>query len=132
MISSICSALSMIVVGGIATPYCGDCAYCADHLGFGRSDKPTDPELYRIPRHAQRLDALLESLDLREAGIVPQDWGGPIGPSWAVAHPERVSETRLSPIAGPGAAPRPIAWGQPNARLGVSRRRRRRFRRPAP
>jgi pimeloyl-ACP methyl ester carboxylesterase len=81
----------MIVVGGIATPYCGDCAYCADHLGFGRSDKPTDPELYRIPRHVQRLDALLESLDLREAGIVPQDWGGPIGLSWAVGHPERVS-----------------------------------------
>jgi hypothetical protein len=23
--------------------------------------------------------------------VVPDDWGGPIGPSWAVAHPERVS-----------------------------------------
>ena len=61
-----------------------------DHLGFGRSDKPPDPELYRIPRHVARLDALLESLDLHGATIVPQDWGGPIGLSWAVAHPERV------------------------------------------
>jgi len=66
-------------------------AIAPDHLGFGRSDKPADPELYRIPRHVARLDALLESLDLRDAVIVVQDWGGPIGLSWAVAHPERVS-----------------------------------------
>jgi cis-3-alkyl-4-acyloxetan-2-one decarboxylase len=61
-----------------------------DHLGFGRSDKPDEPELYRIPRHADRLDALLESLDLRDATVVPQDWGGPIGLRWAVRHPDRV------------------------------------------
>ena len=61
-----------------------------DYLGFGRSDKPDEPELYRIPRHADRLDALLESLDLRDATVVPQDWGGPIGLRWAVRHPERV------------------------------------------
>jgi haloalkane dehalogenase len=65
-------------------------AIVPDHLGFGRSDKPDDPDQYRIERHAQRLDALLESLDLRRATVVPQDWGGPIGLSWAVAHPERV------------------------------------------
>jgi haloalkane dehalogenase len=68
----------------------GHRAIVPDHLGFGRSDKPTDPELYRIARHVERLDALLESLDLRDAVVVPQDWGGPIGLSWAVAHPERV------------------------------------------
>ena len=61
-----------------------------DHLGFGRSDKPPRPELYRIAEHVRRLDALLESLDLHDATVVPQDWGGPIGLSWAVAHPERV------------------------------------------
>jgi pimeloyl-ACP methyl ester carboxylesterase len=66
-------------------------AIVPDHLGFGRSDKPSDPELYRVPRHAERLDALLESLDLRDAVVVPDDWGGPIGLSWAVNHPERVS-----------------------------------------
>jgi haloalkane dehalogenase len=65
-------------------------AIVPDHLGFGRSDKPADPELYRIPRHIERLDSLLESLDLHDAVVVPQDWGGPIGLSWAVAHPERV------------------------------------------
>lgn len=62
----------------------------ADHLGFGRSDKPDDPSLYRIPRHAERFELLLESLDLREATVVPQDWGGPIGLAWAARHPERI------------------------------------------
>jgi haloalkane dehalogenase len=66
-------------------------AIVPDHLGFGRSEKPDDPQRYRIARHVERLDALLESLDLRRAVVVPQDWGGPIGLSWAVAHPERVA-----------------------------------------
>ena len=61
-----------------------------DHLGFGRSDKPDNADLYRIVRHVERLDALLESLDLQHAVVVPQDWGGPIGLSWAARHPERV------------------------------------------
>src|ERR687896_742882 len=69
----------------------GHRAIVPDHLGFGRSDKPDNPEHYRIHRHAGRLDALLESLDLRDATVVPQDWGGPIGLCWAVRHPERVS-----------------------------------------
>jgi alpha/beta hydrolase fold len=51
----------------------GHRAIVPDHLGFGRSDKPTDPELYRIPRHVTRLEALLESLDLGDAVVVVQD-----------------------------------------------------------
>ena len=62
-----------------------------DHLGFGRSDKPNDAELYQVPRHATRLDALLESLDLCDATLVSQDWGGPIGFYWATRHPERIA-----------------------------------------
>ena len=68
----------------------GHRAIVPDHLGFGRSEKPDDPERYRIHRHADRLEALLESLDLRDATVVPQDWGGPIGLRWAVRHAERV------------------------------------------
>jgi pimeloyl-ACP methyl ester carboxylesterase len=68
----------------------GHRAIVPDHLGFGRSEKPGDPELYRVPRHAARLDALLESLDLSGAIVVVQDWGGPTGLYWATRHPERV------------------------------------------
>jgi len=68
----------------------GHRAIVPDHLGFGRSDKPDQAELYRVPAHARRLEALLESLDLRGAVVVPQDWGGPTGLYWATRHPERV------------------------------------------
>ena len=68
----------------------GHRAIAFDHLGFGRSDKPDDPSLYTIERHAGRAEALLESLDLGGATVVPQDWGGPLGLRWATRHPERV------------------------------------------
>jgi pimeloyl-ACP methyl ester carboxylesterase len=82
-----------------------------DCLGFGRSEKPPRPELYRIAAHARRLEELLESLDLREATVVPQDWGGPIGLSWAVAHPERVARLFILNTIGhrpPGEVPLPL------------------------
>lgn len=66
-------------------------AIALDHLGFGRSDKPDDASIYTIPEHANRCEALLESLDLQGATLVVQDWGGPIGLAWAARHPERVS-----------------------------------------
>ncbi len=66
-----------------------------DHLGFGRSDKPDSPDAYRIECHARRLEALLEALDLRDATIVPHDWGGPIGLYWATRHPERIHSLAL-------------------------------------
>lgn len=65
-------------------------AVVPDHLGFGRSDKPDDPALYQIQRHGDRCEALLEALDLRDATVVVQDWGGPIGLTWAARHPDRV------------------------------------------
>ncbi len=65
-------------------------AIVLDHLGFGRSDKPDQPELYQIQRHAERCGALLESLDLHDATMLVQDWGGPIGLAWAAAQADRV------------------------------------------
>ncbi len=60
-----------------------------DHIGFGQSDKPYDWS-YMPQAHAANLDSLLESLDLQDVTLVVQDWGGPIGLSYAVAHPERI------------------------------------------
>jgi haloalkane dehalogenase len=61
-----------------------------DLLGFGRSDKPDRTEAYEIGAHADRLAALLDSLDLDRVTMVVQDWGGPIGLYWAARNPERV------------------------------------------
>lgn len=62
-----------------------------DHIGFGRSDKVTDPAWYDIARHTANLTALVESLDLRNVTVFVQDWGGPIGLAQVVAMPERFS-----------------------------------------
>lgn len=60
-----------------------------DHIGFGRSDKVTDPGWYDIARHSANLTALVERLDLRDITLFVQDWGGPIGLAQVVAMPER-------------------------------------------
>jgi haloalkane dehalogenase len=63
---------------------------CPDYPGFGRSDKPTDRDWYTYDRHVELVSKLLERLDVREATVVVQDWGGPIGLRWAVENPDRV------------------------------------------
>lgn len=66
-----------------------------DHIGFGLSDKPIEWD-YLPEHHAANLELLLESLDLREATIVVNDWGGPIGLSYAINHPTRVRDVVIT------------------------------------
>lgn len=62
-----------------------------DHIGFGLSDKPVNWDY--LPAHqAENLEALLESLDLKNITLVVGDWGGPIGLSYAIKHPERIKQ----------------------------------------
>jgi haloalkane dehalogenase len=63
---------------------------CPDLAGFGRSDKPTDRGWYSYDRHVEQIAGVLDTLDLRGATVVVQDWGGPIGLRWAVEHADRV------------------------------------------
>jgi haloalkane dehalogenase len=60
-----------------------------DHLGFGRSDKPTDIHWYTIARHTEVLTSLIVELDLTRITLVCQDWGGPTGLAQAAMMPER-------------------------------------------
>ena len=62
-----------------------------DHLGFGRSDKPTDAAWYSIARHTEVLTSLITDLDLNDITLVCQDWGGPTGLAQAATMPERFS-----------------------------------------
>jgi haloalkane dehalogenase len=64
---------------------------CPDYPGFGRSDKPTDRAWYSYDRFVEYMAALLGSLDLRNATVIVQDWGGPIGLRWAVENADRVA-----------------------------------------
>ena len=60
-----------------------------DHVGFGRSDKPTDIHWYTIARHTEILTSLITALDLKDVTVVCQDWGGPIGLAQAATMPDR-------------------------------------------
>jgi haloalkane dehalogenase len=62
-----------------------------DYYGFGRSDKPTDREWYSYDSHAVSIIRFADELDLQDATLVVQDWGGPIGFRLAVERPERVA-----------------------------------------
>ena len=61
-----------------------------DHIGFGLSDKPRDWSYLPVD-HAANLTALIDGLGLKDITLVVQDWGGPIGLSYAVAHPQNVA-----------------------------------------
>ena len=60
-----------------------------DHLGFGLSDRPAEWS-YRPEDHARNLEVLIERLELRDVTLAVHDFGGPIGLSYALAHPANV------------------------------------------
>ncbi len=57
-----------------------------DLLGFGKSDKPVHID-YTLRLHSDILKGFIEKLDLKNVILVLQDWGGPIGTSYAVDNP---------------------------------------------
>jgi haloalkane dehalogenase len=60
-----------------------------DHLGFGLSEKPTNWS-YLPQEHARNLNALIDQLGLQDITLVVHDFGGPIGLSYAIEHPQNV------------------------------------------
>lgn len=77
-----------------------------DYFGFGRSDKPTRIEDYSYDFHCASIERLVDELDLRDATVVVQDWGGPIGLRLAVERPDRVTRlVILNTGIGAGRAP---------------------------
>lgn len=61
-----------------------------DHIGFGLSDKPENWS-YHPQEHARNLETLIEHVGLKDIVLVVHDFGGPIGLSYAINHPENVS-----------------------------------------
>ena len=63
-----------------------------DHIGCGLSDKPgIDRYDYRLKSRVDDVETLLEELGVtRDITLVLHDWGGMIGMTYAVKHPERI------------------------------------------
>ena len=88
-------------------------AIAPDYPGFGKSDKPTDPDFYTYDNHVAAMNALVRHLDLDGATAVVQDWGGPIGLRVAMENQDRFA--RLSILntglfTGGGSNPAFTAW----------------------
>lgn len=60
-----------------------------DFLGFGRSDKPIQDEMYTFEFHRNTLLSLIDHLDLKNIRLVCQDWGGLIGLTLPMSRPDR-------------------------------------------
>jgi haloalkane dehalogenase len=84
-----------------------------DLIGYGRSDKPTDPTDYTFRRHVAWIESFLVGLDLHDVTLVVQDWGGPIGLSALARIPDRfariVAANTILHTADPALAGR-LAW----------------------
>jgi len=64
-----------------------------DHIGCGRSDKPSEEEYeYTLRSRIDDLGALVEHLGLQDITLVVHDWGGGIGFGWAVDHVEQIKQ----------------------------------------
>jgi haloalkane dehalogenase len=93
-------------------PHLADQGRCLapDLIGMGDSDKlePSGPERYRFVEHREYLDALLETLGVREnVTFVLHDWGSALGFDWACRHPDAVRG-----IAYMEAIVQPVTWAQ--------------------
>lgn len=60
-----------------------------DLIGFGRSDKPSETSDYTYTAHVNWMSQWFEALDVKEAVLFCQDWGGLIGLRLVAAYPER-------------------------------------------
>jgi cis-3-alkyl-4-acyloxetan-2-one decarboxylase len=97
-------------------------AIAPDHIGMGRSDKPALADYpHTLGRRVADLTAFVDHLGLDQPlSLVVHDWGGPIGLSWAVEHPDRVDKVVvLNTGAFPLPADKRIPWTLQAARLPV-------------
>lgn len=72
-----------------------------DIVGFGRSDKPTNPLEYTFNSHVTWMHDFVRKMYLKDITLVCQDWGGAIGLRIVAADPDRflrvvVSNTGLA------------------------------------
>jgi haloalkane dehalogenase len=82
-----------------------------DLIGFGRSDKVTDLPWYTYANHVDSIQQFLSALDIHDATLVVQDWGGPIGLRVATMDPDRFARLVIlnTGLFNPSRGPTP-AW----------------------
>ena len=69
-----------------------------DHMGFGKSETPSDRSYY-LQDHIDNLESFVLEHDLKELTLIMHDFGGPVGMGLAIRHPERIK--RIISTNGP-------------------------------
>jgi len=85
-------------------------AVVPDLIGFGRSDKPADPQDYTYARHVAWVRSFLHELALSGVTLLCQDWGGLIGLRIVGQQPERFAAVVAANTFLPVGAPAPQAF----------------------
>lgn len=84
-----------------------------DLIGFGKSDKPDDPQFYTYARHVVWLEQWRAAVEPRPAALFCQDWGGLLGLRMVANNPAAfacvVASNTFLP-AGGTAPPAFLAW----------------------
>ena len=105
-----------------ALPPLGLRAIAPDHIGMGRSEKPSAADYpHTLARRVADFGEFVDGLGLTEPlSLVVHDWGGAIALAWAVDHPDRVDKLL---VLNTGAFPIPpgkaMPWSLTAARLPV-------------
>lgn len=85
-----------------------------DLIGFGRSDKPTERTVYSYQFHVDEMAGFIAAIELKNATLFGQDWGGLIGLRLVAEHPSRFSRVVISntglPTGEQPMSPAFMAW----------------------
>jgi pimeloyl-ACP methyl ester carboxylesterase len=82
-----------------------------DRVGYGWSSRPpVAGDAYSLDSNARELGALLDQLGIERAALVGWSYGGGIVQTFALAHPERVSQLVLLGSVGPTLGGEPTDW----------------------
>ena len=85
-----------------------------DLVGFGKSDKPTDPQAHTYAAHVRWMTTFVRTLGVRDAAAFMQDWGGMIGLRVLAAEPtwlKRLVIANTALAAPKGLARVVMPWG---------------------
>lgn len=93
----------------LVLPLVAEVAHCyaMDMIGFGYSSKPSDIE-YGIDLWTQQIVDFMDVLGIEKADLVGNSFGGSLGLSMSIKHPERV---RRLVMMGPMGVHFPISYG---------------------
>ncbi|WP_223702385.1 proline iminopeptidase-family hydrolase [Sutcliffiella deserti] len=67
-----------------------------DQLGCGKSDRPTDPSLWKLDRFVEELRQIRDALSLKDFHILGHSWGTTLAAAYYLSHPQGVKSVIFS------------------------------------